>query len=40
MKLSPATRRLTRMVAFALLRGAATAVGSGIVGLAFWWITR
>jgi hypothetical protein len=37
---SRTTRRLRNAVIFAAARGAATAVGSGLVGLAFWWITH
>jgi hypothetical protein len=34
------TRGLSRAVIFAAARGAATAAGSGLVGLAIWWITH
>ena len=37
---SRTTRRLRNAVIFAAARGAATAAGSGLVGLAFWWITH
>lgn len=33
-------RRLGRAVVFAAARGAATAAGSGLVGLAVWWVTH
>ena len=39
-KSSRTIRRLRSAVIFAAVRGAATAVGSGLVGLAFWWITH
>jgi hypothetical protein len=32
------TRRLRNAMLFAAARGAAAALGSGCVGLAFWWI--
>jgi hypothetical protein len=34
------TRRLRDTIIFAVARGAATAAGSGLVGLAFWWLTH
>ncbi len=40
MKTSRATRQLRKAIIFAAARGAATAVGSGLVGLALWWITH
>ena len=40
MKSSRTIRRLRSAVIFAAARGAATAAGSGLVGLAFWWITH
>ena len=40
MKGSRTIRRLRNAVIFAAARGAATAAGSGLVGLAFWWITH
>ncbi|MGC4952973.1 hypothetical protein ACLQ2P_07115 [Actinomadura citrea] len=33
-------RRLADIAARAAVRGAATAVGTGLVGLLFWWITH
>ena len=33
-------RRLRTAVIFAAARGAATATGSGLVGLVLWWITH
>jgi hypothetical protein len=39
-KSSRTIRRLWKTVIFAAARGAATAVGSGLVGLAIWWITN
>jgi hypothetical protein len=32
--------RLRNAVIFAAARGAATAIGSGLIGLIFWWITH
>ena len=40
MKISRTTRRLRNAIIFAAARGAATAIGSGAVGLALWWITH
>ena len=41
MKDSRATRRRFRnAIIFAAARGAATATGSGLAGLALWWITH
>jgi hypothetical protein len=40
MKLSRTTRRLRTAIVFAAARGAATAVGSGFVGLVLWWISH
>ena len=40
MKGSRTTRRLRSAVIFAAATAAATAAGSGLVGLAFWWITH
>jgi hypothetical protein len=37
---SRTSRRLRNAVFFAAARGAATAAGSGLVGLVFWWITH
>jgi hypothetical protein len=37
---SRTTRRPSDAVIFAAARRAATAIGSGLVGLAFWWITH
>jgi hypothetical protein len=37
---SRAARRLRTAVIFAAARGAATAAGSGLVGLALWWLTH
>jgi hypothetical protein len=34
------THRLRRTVSFALVRGAAQATGTGLIGLLFWWITH
>ena len=34
------SRRLRNTILFAVVRGAATAAGSGLVGLAFWWISH
>lgn len=39
-KSSRTIRRLRSAVIFAAVRGAATAAGSGLVGLASWWITH
>jgi hypothetical protein len=39
-KASRTIRRLRTAVIFAAARGAATAAGSGLVGLALWWITH
>jgi hypothetical protein len=33
-------RRLRNAIIFATARGAAAATGSGLVGLAFWWLTH
>jgi plastocyanin domain-containing protein len=33
-------RRLRDAFIFAAIRGAATAVGSGLIGLAVWWLTH
>jgi hypothetical protein len=33
-------RRLRTAVVFAAARGAATAAGSGLIGLATWWIAH
>ncbi|HUY60493.1 MAG TPA: hypothetical protein VMW49_01325 [Candidatus Dormibacteraeota bacterium] len=33
-------RRLRTAVVFAAARGAATTVGSGLIGLVVWWITH
>ena len=33
-------RRLRTAIIFAAARGAATAAGSGLIGLAHWWITH
>jgi hypothetical protein len=37
---SRTSRRLGNAVIFAAARGAATAIGSGLAGLVFWWITH
>lgn len=39
MKVSRTIRHLRNAVVFAAVRGAATAAGSSLVGMAFWWIT-
>jgi plastocyanin domain-containing protein len=39
-KTSRTARRLRKAIIFAAARGAATATGSGLVGLALWWITH
>jgi hypothetical protein len=39
-KVSRTTRRLRNAIVFAAARGAATAIGSGLAGLALWWITH
>jgi hypothetical protein len=39
-KASRATRRLRNTIMFAAARGAATATGSGLVALTYWWITH
>jgi hypothetical protein len=39
-KVSRTTRRLRNAIVFAAARGAATAAGSGLVGLVLWWITH
>jgi hypothetical protein len=33
-------RRLRTAIIFAAARGAATAVGSSLVGVAVWWLSR
>jgi plastocyanin domain-containing protein len=33
------TRRLSRIALIALIRSAATSLGSGLIGLFIWWIT-
>jgi hypothetical protein len=33
-------RRLRNAIIFAAARAAATATGSGLIGLAFWWLTH
>jgi hypothetical protein len=33
-------RRLRTTIVFATARGAATTVGSSLVGLALWWLTH
>lgn len=33
-------RRLSNAALFALVRGAATATGTGLVGLASWWLAH
>lgn len=40
MKRSRTVRRLRTAVIFAAARGAATATGSGLAGLALWWLTH
>jgi hypothetical protein len=40
MKNSETIRRLGQAVLFGAARGAATAIGSGLIGLAFWWLTH
>jgi hypothetical protein len=40
MKRSRTLRRLRTAVIFAAARGAATATGSALAGLALWWLTR
>lgn len=40
MTATPHRRRLRNAIIFAAARGAAAATGSGIIGLAFWWITH
>ena len=40
MKTSRTARRLRRAIIFAAARGAAAAAGSGLIGLAFWWLTH
>jgi hypothetical protein len=39
-KLSRNARRLRATVMFAAARGAATAAGSSLVGLAAWWLAH
>jgi len=39
-KLSRTARRLRTAIVFAAARGAAAAVGSGLVGLVLWWMTH
>jgi plastocyanin domain-containing protein len=34
------TRRLRRTIGYALVRGAAQATGTGLIGLLFWWLTH
>ena len=34
------TRRLSRIGLIALIRGTATGLGSGLIGLIIWWITN
>lgn len=40
MKLSRNARRLRAAVIYAAARGAAAAAGSGLVGLASWWLAH
>jgi hypothetical protein len=40
MKGSCTARRLRTAIIFAAARGAATAAGSSLVGLAVWWLTH
>ena len=40
MKLSRNARRLRAAVVYSAARGAAYAAGSGLVGLAFWWLAH
>lgn len=40
MKATRMTHRLRNALIFGAVRGAATAVGSGLVGLAIWWLTH
>jgi plastocyanin domain-containing protein len=39
-KISRTSHRLRNAIIFAAACGAATAAGTGLVGLALWWITH